>query len=72
MVRIRAFEDAARSLRYSLAMAQLIEVQVALGEIEAAAGNADALLAELRRGNSLAAAIIGDIRPGNPNIDVVS
>lgn len=40
--------------------------------ISVPADNADALLAELRRGNSLAAAIIGDIRPGNPNIDVVS
>ena len=34
----------ARGPRYALAMAQLIEVQVALGKVDAAAGNADAFL----------------------------
>jgi cellulose synthase operon protein C len=37
--------NAASSPRYGLAMGQLIEVQVALGKIEAADANADALLA---------------------------
>ncbi|HJR71887.1 MAG TPA: tetratricopeptide repeat protein [Gammaproteobacteria bacterium] len=36
---------AARSQRYLLAMAQLVEVQVALGKIDAAKANADAFLA---------------------------
>ena len=37
--------DAARSQRYLLAMAQLVEVQVSLGKIDAAKANADAFLA---------------------------
>jgi putative PEP-CTERM system TPR-repeat lipoprotein len=45
--------NAARSQRYLLAMAQLVEVQVSLGKIDAAKANADAFLA-LNDRNALA------------------
>jgi selenide,water dikinase len=74
----RNFDDAQKIASFSNDVAEvdrllLCDAQTSGGLlISVPADRADALLADLRSGNSLAAAIVGDIRSGNPSIDVVA
>jgi selenide, water dikinase len=73
----RNFDDAEKIAHFSNDVAEvdrllLCDAQTSGGLlISVPAEHADALLAELRRGHSLAAVIVGDIRSGNPSIDVI-